>query len=39
MGDVYRGIIPFVTIQLIGLGVLMYFPEIITWLPGIFFGG
>jgi len=39
MGDVYRGIIPFVTIQLIGLGVLMYFPEIITWLPSIFFGG
>jgi tripartite ATP-independent transporter DctM subunit len=38
MGDVYRGIIPFVTIQLIGLAVLMYFPEIITWLPGIFFG-
>jgi len=39
MGDVYRGIIPFVAIQLVGLGVLMYFPEIITWLPGIFFGG
>jgi len=38
MGDVYRGIIPFVAIQLIGLGVLMYFPEIITWLPGVFFG-
>ena len=38
MGDVYRGIIPFVIIQLIGLGVLMYFPEIITWLPEMFFG-
>jgi tripartite ATP-independent transporter DctM subunit len=39
MGDVYRGIIPFVTIQLVGLGILMYFPEIITWLPSVFFGG
>ena len=38
MGDVYRGIIPFVAIQLIALAILMYFPEIITWLPGIFFG-
>jgi tripartite ATP-independent transporter DctM subunit len=39
MGDVYRGIIPFVAIQIFGLGILMYFPEIITWLPSIFFGG
>jgi len=38
MGDVYRGIIPFVMIQLVGLAILMYFPGIITWLPGVFFG-
>ena len=38
MGDVYRGIIPFVAIQIIGLATLIFFPEIITWLPGIFFG-
>jgi len=38
MGDVYRGIIPFVMIQLVGLGMMMIFPEIITYLPGIFFG-
>jgi tripartite ATP-independent transporter DctM subunit len=38
MGDVYRGIIPFVAIQLIGLGILVYFPEIVTWLPSVFFG-
>ena len=38
MGDVYRGIIPFVAIQLIGLATLIFFPEIITWLPGVFFG-
>ncbi|MBW2475511.1 MAG: TRAP transporter large permease subunit [Deltaproteobacteria bacterium] len=38
MGDVYRGIIPFVAIQVIGLATLIFFPEIITWLPGVFFG-
>jgi tripartite ATP-independent transporter DctM subunit len=38
MGDVYRGIIPFVMIQIFGLGMMMVFPEIITYLPGIFFG-
>jgi tripartite ATP-independent transporter DctM subunit len=39
MGDVYRGIIPFVIIQLIGLLCCITFPEIITYLPGVFFGG
>src|SRR5210317_370014 len=38
MGDVYRGIIPCVAIQVIGLATLIFFPEIITWLPGVFFG-
>ena len=38
MGDVYRGIIPFVAIQVIGLATLIFFPEIITWLPSVFFG-
>jgi len=39
MGDIYRGIIPFVVIQVIGLCLLVGFPEIITWLPSLFFGG
>lgn len=38
MGDIYRGIIPFVIIQVIGLAVMVAFPEIITWLPDVFFG-
>jgi len=38
MGDIYRGIIPFVVIQLVGLALMIGFPAIITWLPGIFFG-
>jgi len=39
MGDVYKGIIPFVAIQIIGLALMIGFPEIITWLPSVFFGG
>ena len=38
MGDIYRGIMPFVIIQLIGLALMVSFPEIITWLPDLFFG-
>jgi len=39
MGDVYRGIIPFVAIQIVGLALMIVFPQIITWLPTVFFGG
>ncbi len=38
MSDIYRGILPFVFIQLIGLAVMIFFPQIITWLPTVFFG-
>ncbi len=38
MGDIYRGIIPFVAIQLVGLSVMVLFPDIITFLPDLFFG-
>jgi len=39
MSDIYRGIIPFVVIQVVGLALLIAFPEIITWLPSVFFAG
>jgi tripartite ATP-independent transporter DctM subunit len=35
--DIYRGIIPFVFIQLLGLGLLALFPALATWLPGVIF--
>ncbi|SDG89483.1 TRAP transporter large permease [Roseospirillum parvum] len=35
---IYRGVLPFVIIQLIGLGILAAFPELATWLPGVIFG-
>jgi tripartite ATP-independent transporter DctM subunit len=38
MGDIYRGIVPFVGIQVAGLVLLCLFPEIVTWLPNLFFG-
>lgn len=38
MMHIYRGIMPFVILQLVGLIVLSLFPALITWLPGIFFG-
>jgi tripartite ATP-independent transporter DctM subunit len=35
--DIYRGILPFVLIQLLGLGVIAAFPALATWLPGVLF--
>ncbi len=36
-GHIYRGIIPFVIFQLIGLLIVVFFPELVTWLPKIVF--
>jgi tripartite ATP-independent transporter DctM subunit len=37
-GHIYRGIIPFVLFQLIGLAIVVFFPTLATWLPRIVFG-
>ena len=37
IGHIYRGIIPFVGLQLLGLAIMIIFPEIITWLPEVLF--
>jgi tripartite ATP-independent transporter DctM subunit len=37
-GHIYRGIIPFVLFQLIGLAIVVFFPKLATWLPGVVFG-
>lgn len=34
----YRGVIPFVIIQIVALGLIATFPEIVTWLPEKLFG-
>jgi len=38
-GHIYRGILPFVIAQLIGLFIVISFPVLVTWLPQIVFGG
>lgn len=37
-GDIYRGVIPFVIFQLIGLAIIVFFPTLATWLPKLVFG-
>ena len=37
MMHIYKGIMPFVLLQLIGLAVIALFPGLVTWLPSIFF--
>jgi tripartite ATP-independent transporter DctM subunit len=38
MMHIYRGIMPFVILQLIGLFVIGFFPQLATYLPDLFFG-
>ncbi len=37
-GHIYRGIIPFVLVQIIGLAIVVMFPQLATWLPKVVFG-
>jgi TRAP-type mannitol/chloroaromatic compound transport system permease large subunit len=37
-GQIYRGAMPFVGIQLLTLLILATFPELITWLPKMLYG-
>jgi tripartite ATP-independent transporter DctM subunit len=37
MSDIYRSVIPFVIIQIVGIGCLMVFPDIATYLPELLF--
>ncbi len=36
--DIYRGVIPFIVLQLIALVLVFVFPELVTWLPAIAYG-
>ncbi|MEE8429510.1 MAG: TRAP transporter large permease subunit, partial [Gammaproteobacteria bacterium] len=37
-GQIYRGVAPFIGIQLLMLGLLAYWPQLATWLPGVVYG-
>ena len=39
MQQIYRGIIPFVLLQLCGLSLVLVFPQIALWLPNLVLGG
>jgi tripartite ATP-independent transporter DctM subunit len=38
IGHIYRGVFPFVCLQLIGLAIVFYWPELTTWLPAKAYG-
>lgn len=35
--DIYRGIIPFVALQVLALGILTIFPQMVLWLPSVLY--
>jgi TRAP-type mannitol/chloroaromatic compound transport system permease large subunit len=37
LADIYRSIIPFVLVMIVGLAIVMIFPQIALWLPTIYF--
>ncbi|HER25033.1 MAG TPA: TRAP transporter large permease subunit [Candidatus Atribacteria bacterium] len=38
LGDIYRSVIPFVLLMILGLGLIMVFPQIALFLPNLYFG-
>jgi TRAP-type mannitol/chloroaromatic compound transport system permease large subunit len=34
---IYRGVVPFIGLQLLMLGILWFVPELATWLPGVLY--
>ena len=36
-GMIYRGVVPFVILQLVAIGVLFVWPELVTWLPSVIY--
>jgi tripartite ATP-independent transporter DctM subunit len=37
MGDIYKGVVPFIGLQILGLIIIMIFPPLATWLPNMMF--
>jgi TRAP-type mannitol/chloroaromatic compound transport system permease large subunit len=38
LGDIYKSIVPFVFVMIIGLAIVMIFPQIALWLPNQYYG-
>ena len=39
IGTIYKGVIPFIVLQLIGLGIILAFPSLVNWLPAMVYSG
>jgi len=37
--DIYRGVVPFVALQIVGVALCIFIPDLITWLPGLLVKG
>jgi TRAP-type mannitol/chloroaromatic compound transport system permease large subunit len=35
---IYKGVIPFIILQLIGLGIVIKWPQLVLWLPSVAYG-
>ncbi|MCP4969181.1 MAG: TRAP transporter large permease subunit [Arcobacter sp.] len=33
--DIYKGVVPFILLQLLGLALIAFFPQLVTWLPSV----
>jgi TRAP-type mannitol/chloroaromatic compound transport system permease large subunit len=38
LADIYRSIVPFVLVMVLGMAIIMVFPEIALWLPQWYYG-
>jgi len=38
LADIYKGVIPFIIIQLLALAIVVAFPSLVTWLPSVAYG-
>ena len=36
--DIYKGVVPFIVLQLTGLLLVMLMPQLVTWLPAVAYG-
>ena len=36
--EIYKGVVPFIILQLIGLSLVFAFPQLVTWLPAVAYG-
>ena len=38
LADIYKGVVPFIILQLIGLFIVAMWPQLVIWLPAIAYG-